>query len=120
MLSKQLDPVFRQQHARQIPGDRGLAVLDVPPRHGLGVAEVDLCARRSRRAEGETAELQARRRRLGALADQVEGEFAVVGLGIVVEDLEPIDDGAYRTDEIVANARTQQRREFEGIGSGTW
>ena len=28
-------------------------------------------------------------------------------------------DRAHRTDEIVANPRTQQRREFEGVGGGT-
>src|SRR5260221_8839319 len=30
----------------------------------------------------------------------------------------PIDDGADRTDEIVADPRTQQRREFQRIGGG--
>ena len=99
--------------------DRGLAVLDMAARHGLRVAEIDLRARRSRRAERQAAELQAGRGGLGALANQIEGEIAVLRLGIVVEHLKPIDDGADRTDEIVANPRTQQRGEFQGIGGGT-
>ena len=96
-----------------------LAVLDMAPRHVLRVAEVDLRAGRAGRAECEAAELQPRRRGLGALADQIEREFAIFRLGIVVEHLKPVDDGADRADEIVANPRAQQRREFEGIGSGS-
>ena len=110
---------FGNSSPRQIPGDRGLAVLEVTARHGLGVAEIDLCARRARRAERQAAELQPCRGGLGALADQIEREFAIFGLRIVVEHLKPIDDGAHRTDEIVANPRAQQRREFEGVGGGT-
>src|SRR4029077_11821073 len=64
-------------------------------------------------------ELQAGRGGLCALANQIEREIAVLGLWIVVEDLKPIDDRADRTDEIVANPRTQQRGQLEGIGSGT-
>ncbi|OIQ67253.1 hypothetical protein GALL_511710 [mine drainage metagenome] len=91
----------------------------MPPRHGLGVAQIDLRARRSGGPKRQPAKLQARRRGLGALADQVEGKFAVFRLWIVVKDLKPIDDGAHRADEIVADPGTQQRRELEGIGGGT-
>ena len=87
-------------------------------RHVLRVAEIDLRAGRTRRAKRQAAELQPRRGGLGALADQIEREFAIFRLGIVVEHLKPIDDGANRTDEIVADPRTQQRREFEGVGRG--
>ena len=82
-----------------------------------GVAEIDLRAGRSGRAERQPAELQPRRGGLGALADQIEREIAIFRLRIVVEDLEPIDDRADRADEIVADPRTQQRRKFEGVGS---
>ncbi len=118
-VQQQLDPVFRQQHARQIPRDLGLGVLEVTARHGLRVAEIDLRARRSGRPERQAAELQPRRSGLGALADQIERKFAIFRLRVVVEDLKPIDDGADRTDEIMANPRTQQRRQFEGVGGGT-
>ena len=87
-------------------------------RHGLRIAEVDLRAGRSRRPERQAAELQSRRSGLGALADQIERKFAIFRLGIVVENLKPIDDGADRTDEIVANPRTQQRGKFKGVGGG--
>jgi hypothetical protein len=87
--------------------------------HGLRIAEVDLGAGRSGRPERQAAELQPRRSGLGALADQIERKFAVFRLRIVVEDLKPIDDGPDRTDQIMANPRTQQRRQFEGVGGGT-
>src|SRR3954468_8594950 len=119
MFKSSLTRFFRQQHARQVPRDRGLAVLDMPARHGLRVAEVNLRARRSRRPERQAAELQSCGRGLGALADQIERKFAVLRLWIIVEDLKPIDDGADRTDQIVANPRTQERRKLEGIGGGT-
>jgi hypothetical protein len=77
-------------------------------------------AGRSRRAECQPAELQSRRRRLRALADQIQREFAIVRLGIVVEHLEPVDDGADRADQIVAHPRAQQRRQFEHIGRRAW
>src|SRR5262249_46583861 len=60
-FEQQLDPVFRQQHARQVPGELGLVVLDESLRHGSRVAEIDLRAGRAGGAEGEAAELQARR-----------------------------------------------------------
>ncbi|MGY4443964.1 hypothetical protein ACVW04_006783 [Bradyrhizobium sp. LM2.3] len=103
----------------QIPGDRALAVLDVAARHGLGIAEIDLRAGRAGRPEGEAAELEAGGGGFRALANQVERELAVVGLGVVVEHFKPIDDGADRADEIVANPRAQQRSEFERIWSGS-
>jgi hypothetical protein len=91
----------------------------VAARHGLRIAEIDLRARRSRSAKRQAAELQSCGGGLGALADQIEREIAVFGLRIVVKHLKPIDDGAHRADEIVTDARTQQRRKFEGIGSRT-
>ena len=89
------------------------------PRHGLRVAQIDLRAGRSGGPERQPAELQSCRGSLGALADQIEGKFAIFRLRIVVEHLKPIDDGAHRTDEIVTNPRTQQRSQFERIGGGT-
>ena len=100
-VQQQLDAVLRQQEARQIPGDGDLAVFDVATRHGLGIAEIDLRSRRSCRAERQAAELQPCGGGLGALADQIEREIAIFGLGIVVEDLKPIDDRANRADEIM-------------------
>jgi hypothetical protein len=41
---------------------------------------------------------------LCALADEVEREFLVLGLGIVIEHFEPVDDGADRADQIVTDA----------------
>ncbi len=117
-IEQQLDAILRQQQPRQIPRDRALAVLDVAARHGLGIAEVDLRAGGAGRAEGEAAELQAGGGGLRTLANQVEREFAVLGLGIVIEHLEPVDDGADRADEIMADPRAQQRCEFERIWSG--
>ncbi|MGY4345225.1 hypothetical protein ACVWXM_001689 [Bradyrhizobium sp. GM7.3] len=92
--------------------------LDVAARHGLGIAEIDLRAGRAGRTKSEAAELEASGGGFRALAYQVECELAVVGLGIVVEHFEPIDDGADRADEIVADPRAQQRSEFERIWSG--
>jgi hypothetical protein len=117
-VEQQFYLVLGQKLAWQIPGDPGPVVFEMPARHGLGVADVDLRAGRSRSTKCQPAELQARRRRLRALADQVEREFAVVRFGIVVEHLEPVDDGADRTDEVVAHPRAQQRREFEDVGRG--
>ena len=117
-VEQQLDAILRQKDARQIPDDLGLVVLEMPARHVLRIAQIDLRARRTGRSEGEPAELQPRRCRLGALADQVEGEFAILRLWIVIQHFEPIDDGAHGADEIVAHARTQQGRQFEGVGRG--
>ena len=116
-VQEQLDAVLRQQQPRQIPADGDLAVLDMAARHGLGVAEIDLRAGRAGRAKRQPAELQPGRGGLGALANQIEREFTIFGLRIVVEDLQPIDDGANRTDEIMTDPRTQQCRKFEGVGS---
>jgi len=89
-------------------------------RHGLGIAEIDLGAGGAGGTEGEAAELQPRRGRLGALADQVQREFAILRLFGIVKDLEPIDDGADRADEIVTYPLAEQRGEFEHVRSGSW
>src|SRR5580692_10669826 len=88
------------------------------PRHGLRVAEINLRAGRSGCAKRQPAKLQTGRCGLGALANQVEGKFAVFRLWIVVKDLKPIDDGAHRADEIVADPGTKQRRKLEASGTG--
>ena len=119
MFSSSLTRFFGSSSRGKFQAMRDLAVLDMAARHVLRVAEIDLRARRSGRAERQAAELQPRRGGLGALANQIEREFAVFGLRIVVEHLKPIDDRADRADEIVADPRTQQRRQLEGIGSGT-
>ena len=115
-VEQQFYLVLRQEFARQIPRDLGLVVLEMPRAMACRVADVDLRAGRAGSPKRQPAELQSRRRGLGALADQVEREFAVVGLRIVVEHLEPVDDGADRTDEIVAHPRAQQCGEFEDVG----
>jgi hypothetical protein len=65
------------------------------------------------------AELQAGRGGFGALANQLEREFTVFRLGIVVEDFKPVHDRADRTNEIVADPRAQQGRKFERVGGGS-
>src|SRR5581483_7601775 len=61
-------------------------------------------------------ELQARRSRLRAFLDEVEGE----GLGLLValfflQHFEPVDDGAGWADQIMADARAQERGKIESI-----
>src|SRR4051794_11732664 len=117
-VQQQLDPIFWQQHVGQIPGQLGLVILDEAARHDLRVAEVDLGAGRARRAEGEAAELQARRGRPRAPLDEVERK----GLGLFVavfllQHFEPVDDGAGGADQIVADAGAQERGKVESVES---
>ena len=63
--------------------------------------------------------LRAGDRPLAEVRDQIERELPIFRLGIIVQDLKTIDDSANRADEIVTDPRTQQRRQFEGVGSGT-
>ena len=67
------------------------------------------------RAERETAELQPRRCRRGALLDQLEGEGLGLLVLVVLHHLEPVDDRADRADQVMADPRAQQRREIEGF-----
>ena len=95
---------FGSRSARQIPGERDLAVLEMALRHVLGIAQIDLRSGRARCPECETAKLQPRRRNFGALANQIEGKLTIVRLGIVVQYLKSVDDCAYGTNEVVADA----------------
>src|SRR5262249_28225900 len=115
-IEQQLDPVFRQQAARQIPDELGLLSFDETQRHRLRVTEFDLGGKRARRAEGKTAELQPRRGRLRAPLDEVEGES--LGLRVaafLLQHLEPVDDRPGGADQVMANARAQEGREIERI-----
>ncbi len=115
-VEQQLDPVLRQQHARQVPGDLGLVILHEGARHGLRIAEIDLRTGRARGAEGEPAELQAGGRGARALLDEVEREgFGLLVVVLLLEHLEPVDDGAGRTDQVVAHPRAQERGKIEGV-----
>ena len=84
-----------------------------PRADGLGVAEVDLGAGGAGRAEGDAAELQLGGGGAGALLDQIEGE----SLGLLVlffrQHFQPVDDGADRADQVMANARAQQGGKIE-------
>src|SRR5919201_2494543 len=115
-IEQQLDPVFRQQAARQIPDELGLLSFDEGQRHRLRVAEFDLGGKRASRAEGKTAELQPRRGRLRAPLDEVKGES--LGLRVaafLLQHLEPVDDRPGGADQVMANARAQEGREIERI-----
>src|SRR5262249_48359811 len=62
------------------------------------------------------AELQPRRGGLRALLDQVEREgFRFFIALLLLKHLEPVDDGASGTDEIVADPRAEQCGEIESI-----
>src|SRR5690606_11648931 len=69
--------------------------------------------RRTRRAEGDAGELQPRRRLVRAFLDEVERALFHRLVLLVLENLEAVDDGADRTDDIVTDARTQERRKIE-------
>jgi hypothetical protein len=112
------DPVFRQDGARQIPGQLGLLVLEETPGNRLGVPGVDLCASRAGGAEGNPAKLQLGRSGPRAFLDEFKCE--ILGLLILVfrQHLEAVDDRADRADQIVADARAKQRGKIKGFKIG--
>jgi hypothetical protein len=114
-VEEELDPVLRHQKAWGRPGQIHLVVVDEAPRDVLGIAEIDRRPRRSRRAEGDAGELQARRRRLGALLDELEREGLHRRVVLILQDLEAVDDGADGIDHVVAHTRAQEGRKIEGV-----
>src|ERR1051326_1517757 len=112
-IEQQLDAILRQQQPRKIPRDLGLLVVEQAARHGFGVAEIDRGSDRAGGAEREPAELQARRGLLRALLDQVERESLGLLIAVVFQHFEPVDEGADRADQVVANSRAQQGGEIE-------
>src|SRR5262249_17860428 len=86
---------------------------DEAARHFFGIAGIDLGTRAAGGAEGDAAELQPRRSRPGALLDKIEREALGLGVAVLFQHFEPIDDGASRADKIVTAARAQQRSEVE-------
>ena len=51
----------------------------------------------------------------GALLDEVERECLGLLVLVLLEHLEAVDDRADRADQVVADARAQERREIEGF-----
>ena len=80
--------------------------------------EIDLRAGGAGRAESDAAELQLGGRRAGALLDQVERK----GLGRLVlfllQHFEAVDDRADRADQVMTDARAQQRGKVERFDGG--
>jgi hypothetical protein len=91
------------------------AVLNQAAHHLFGVAGVDRGASRARGAEGEPAELQAGGGGVGAALDEVQRKAAHVLVGFVLQNLEPVDDGAHRRNHVMADPRAEQGGEVEGI-----
>src|SRR5208282_6518650 len=81
--------------------------------HLFGVARVDRRAERACGAEGETAELEARRGRSRALLDELHGHGSHLLVLLAVEHFKAVDDRPNRADHVVAYARAQERGEVE-------
>src|SRR5262249_23278104 len=90
-------------------------VFDEAPRHLLGVAGVDLSASGTRRPEGDAAELQACGRGRSALLDEVERKRLGLLVLRLLQHFEAVDDGAGRTNQVMAYARAQKRCKVERI-----
>ncbi len=112
-IEQQLGLVFRHVSRRAAPDEIVLTLADEAARDLLGGAEVDHGAGRAGGAEGEAAELQARRGLLGHVADDVEGVVLGFLVVVLVEDLEPIVDGAHRPNDVMADLARDQCREFK-------
>ena len=112
-VEQELYAVLGQQLARQIPGQRRLAVLDQATRRFFGVAEIDLRAGRAGRAERQPAELQLSRSLVCALLDQLEREGLGLLILVLLHNLDAVDDRTNRADQVMAHARTHQRRKVE-------
>ncbi len=67
------------------------------------------------RTKGKAGELQPRGSLDRALADEVERNLLHFFVFLVGEHFEAVDDGPDRTDHVVTNARTDERREIEGF-----
>src|SRR5207244_3164532 len=81
-----------------------------------GGGDIEFAAGRTGRAKGEATELQARRRRFRAPFDEIERKsFGLLITVFFFQHLESVDDRTGGTDQIVANARTQERGEIERI-----
>src|SRR5262249_41932371 len=71
-IQEKFDAVLGDERARQIPDQRGFAVLKKSSGGSLGTAKLNLRAYGSRGAKGETAKLKLGRGLAGTLFDQVE------------------------------------------------
>ena len=85
------------------------------PRETFSASPVSICA------PAEPASPNASRQncsRADALRvsflDQIEREGARLLVIVLFENLKAVDDGADRTDQVMADARAQQRRQIEG------
>ena len=81
-----------------------LAPLHEVSRDPFRVAQVDLGAGRSRRAEGKPRELELGGSLARALADQIHGLLAHGLVLLFAQHLEAVGNGTNRTDHIVADA----------------
>jgi len=111
---------FFGSNTRKLPGQFGLVVLHHAARDAFGVSQVDGGAGRASRAESDPTELQPGGGGGRALANQFEGENLGLLIGIVFHDLDTVHHRSDRADQVVADARAQQRRKIEGFeGDGT-
>ncbi len=80
---------------------------------------VDRGTGRTRRAERDAAKLQPGGGRIGALLDQFDRESLGLLVGVVLHHLDAVHHCPDRTDQVVADARAQERRKIEGFeGNG--
>ena len=114
MLSRSLTRFFGTNSRGRFQTIVDFVVLDETARRFFGIAQLDLRPGRTGRAERQPAELQLGGSLSRAFLDQIEREGLGLFVLVLFQDFQAVDDGADRTDQVVANARAQQRRKIEG------
>jgi hypothetical protein len=79
---------------------------------------VDFFAEAARSTESETKELELARRSPSAVSKQLEALLAHVRIGLVGEQLDAVVERAHGRHEIMAEPRTQEAGQIDGIHCG--
>src|SRR5262249_21374487 len=115
-VEEELGLVLGDLALKAAPEELVLAVADQAAAEAFRGRQVDPGAGRIGGTEGKAGELQACRRRLGDVADDIERIIALLGVLLLVENLQSIVDVADRTDQVVADLAGDQGGELEIAG----
>src|SRR6185437_14058644 len=102
-IEQQFNSIFCQKCPRQVPGKLGLFILKKTSRDTLCVAKINLSTGGAGRSERNTAKLQFCRRLARAAFYEIERKLLSCFVLFLFEDLQPVDYGAHRTDEVMTD-----------------
>lgn len=116
-IQNEFNFVFWHEEAWRAPSELRPLIGKKATRNFLRVPRIDRSSSRASGAECEPAELEARGGLFGGFFDEVNGKTTHFLAGLFLENFKAVNDRSNGADDVMADPRTEEGGEIEGIES---